>query len=351
MFAWESADSGDETTPRFLPGPNGELIRIWCGDIEHHITADVAYAVVQYWRVTGDDDFMRDYGAEIVLDTARFWGSRVEWNAVRGRYEINDVIGPDEYHEHVNNNAFTNCMARWHLKVALDVLAWLRRKYPEKAAELETRLNLTQERLTSWADVIGCLYIPHDPETGLMEQFEGFFMLNDVDQVNYESRTISMQALLGIQEAQRYQVIKQPDVLMLLLLLPDWFDLQTLQVNYEYYNPRTDHSYGSSLGPAIQAIMACKLGYINEAYEHFLRATIVDIEDLRQNTRDGIHGATAGGVWQAITLGFAGLKVAQDGWSVNPCLPPKWKRLAFKFFLRGEIQEVDIRADVFSQSG
>ncbi|MEE8392120.1 MAG: beta-phosphoglucomutase, partial [Anaerolineae bacterium] len=115
MFAWESAGSGDETTPRWVPSPDGELTRIWCGDIEHHISADVAHAIVQYWRVTGDDDFMRDYGAEIVLDTARFWGSRAEWNAARDRYEINDVIGPDEYHDHVNNNVFTNCMARWNL--------------------------------------------------------------------------------------------------------------------------------------------------------------------------------------------------------------------------------------------
>jgi Trehalose and maltose hydrolases (possible phosphorylases) len=108
MYAWESADTGNETTPRWVPAHNGELVRIWCGDIEDHITADVAYAVVQYWRVTGDDAFMRDYGAEMVLDTARFWASRVSWNEARSRYEIRDVIGPDEYHEHVDNNAYTH---------------------------------------------------------------------------------------------------------------------------------------------------------------------------------------------------------------------------------------------------
>ncbi len=171
MFAWESADSGDETTPRWLPGPDGELVRIWCGDIEHHISADVVYAMMQYWRVTGDDDFMRDYGAEVVLDTARFWGSRVDWNGARGRYEINDVIGPDEYHDHVDNSVFTNRMARWNLEAALETLAWLRREHPEKAAELESRLDLTRDRLAHWADVIGCMVVLHDPETGLMEQF------------------------------------------------------------------------------------------------------------------------------------------------------------------------------------
>jgi trehalose/maltose hydrolase-like predicted phosphorylase len=336
MFAWESADSGDETTPRLVPGPDGELIRIWCGDIEHHITADVAYATVQYWQVTGDNDFMRDYGAEVVLDTARFWGSRVEWSAARGRYEINDVIGPDEYHEHVNNNVFTNRMARWHLEAALDLLAWLRREHPDKAVELETRLNLTQERLTSWADAIGCLHISHDPETGLMEQFEGFFDLNDFDQADYEPRTISVQALLGVEGTQRYQVIKQPDVLMLLYLLRDRYDQDTLQVNWDYYTPRTDLAYGSSLGPAIHALLSARLGEPGAAYEHFMHAARTDLQDVRGNAADGIHAATAGGLWQAAVFGFAGLRLSGEGYTIAPHLPPHWKRLSFSFLHRGE---------------
>jgi len=336
MFAWESADSGDETTPRWMYVPDGELVRIWCGDIEHHISADVAYAVFQYWRVTGDDDFVRDYGAEILLDTACFWGSRVEWDDERGRYEINDVIGPDEYHEHVNNNVFTNCMARWNLEAALEVLAWLRREYPEKAAELEARLHLTQERLSYWAGVIDCLYVAHDPETGLMEQFEGFFDLNDVDLADYEPRRISMQALLGIEEAQRYQVLKQPDVLMLLYLLRDRYDQETLRINWDYYTPRTDLTYGSSLGPSIHALLAARLGEPEAAYEHFMHAAWTDLKDVRGNATDGIHAALAGGLWQAVVFGFAGLELNEEGYTVNPQLPAHWKRLSFSIFHRGE---------------
>ncbi len=175
QYAWESALTGDETTPRWVPGPAGELVRIWTGDIQIHISADVAYATWHYWQVSGDDEFMWHYGAEIILDTAVFWGSRAEYNAERDRYEISDVIGPDEYHEHVNNNVFTNAMARWHLEAALETLAWLRREHPGKAAKLEELLDLSPQRLRHWADVIGCMRILHDPETGLMEQFEGFF--------------------------------------------------------------------------------------------------------------------------------------------------------------------------------
>jgi kojibiose phosphorylase len=159
-----------------------------------------------------------------------------------------------------------------------------------------------------------------------------------------------MQEFLGIEGVSQTQVIKQPDVLMLLYVLADQIDLPTLQANYEYYYPRTDHSYGSSLGPAIQAIVASKLGLHEEAYEHFLRAALMDLKDLRGNTRDGIHAATAGGVWQAITFGFAGLKVTQNKWEINPRLPSNWQRLAFKFYFRGEIQKVDITPEGFTES-
>jgi trehalose/maltose hydrolase-like predicted phosphorylase len=345
QYAWESALTGDETTPRWVPGPTGDLVRIWTGDIQLHISADVAYAVRQYWQVTGDDEFMRDYGAEILLDTAVFWGSRAEYNAERDRYEFNDVIGPDEYHEHVDNNVFTNRMVQWHLETALETLAWLRREHPDKAAELKERLDLTPERLAHWADVIGCLRILHDPETGLMEQFEGFFELEDMDWQALEPRSQSIQSLLGIERTNQVQALKQPDVLMLLYLLGDQYDLETKQVNWDYYAPRTDHTYGSSLGPAVHAILACELGLSEVAYEHFMRAALVDLENVRGNAADGVHGASAGGVWQAVVFGFAGLRLTADGYTLNPRLPSSWRRLAFSFRQRGSEVRVDLPGD------
>ena len=346
QYAWESAATGDETTPRWVPGPAGELVRIWTGDIQLHISADVAYTVWRYWRVTGDDEFMRDYGAEIILDTAVFWGSRVEYNAERHRYEINDVIGPDENHEHVNNNLFTNRMAQWHLETALETLAWLRREHPDKAAELEERLDLSPERLAHWADVIGCLHILHDTETGLMEQFEGFFELEDIDWQALEPRRHSIQSLLGIERTNQVQALKQADVLMLLYLLGDRYDLDTKRVNWDYYQPRTDHTYGSSLSPAIHAILACELGMPEVAYEHFVRAALVDLEDVRGNAAEGIHGASAGGVWQALVFGFAGLRLTAEGYTLNPRLPSAWRRLAFSFQHHGLEVRVDLPDDI-----
>jgi beta-phosphoglucomutase len=343
MYAWESADTGNEVTPRWVHSSDGQhVIRIWCGDIELHITADVAYAVWHYWQATRDDEWMRDYGAEIILDTAVFWGSRAEWNSHRACYEFRDVIGPDENHDRINNNAFTNRMVQWHLETALKVLAWLRSHYPEFAAELAQQLNLTPTRLDRWADIIDRILVLEDPETGLIEQFEGFFNLEDVNLADYEPRTKSMQALLGIEATSQRQILKQADVLMLLYLLGDRYSQQTIQTNWDYYNPRTDHTYGSSLGPAIHAILACDMGNPAEAYEHFMRAALVDLEDVRSNAHEGIHAASAGGIWQAVVFGFGGVRLTKNGPVACANLPPGWTRLKFQLQWQGQQYNFDL---------
>ena len=346
QYAWESAATGDEVTPTWVPHPNGkDLIRIWTGDIEIHISADVAYAVVQYWRVTGDDVFMRDYGAEIVLDTARFWGERAELeeSGEERRYVLRDVIGPDEYHDHVDNNAYTNRMVQWHLQTALDVLDWLQAQYPDRYAALRAQLDLSDARLAHWQDVIAHILILRDPATGLIEQFEGFFGLEPIDPAVIAAADRSMQTILGIEGANRSQVIKQPDVLMLLCLLRDEVDPRTWQVNWDTYVPLTDHRYGSSLGPSFHAWAACELGRPDEAYDYFMLAARADLHDVRGNADDGIHAASAGGLWQAVVFGFAGLRLGADGPSITPRLPSHWQRLSFRLRACGESYHVDIR--------
>ncbi|MBD2344265.1 glycoside hydrolase family 65 protein [Anabaena subtropica] len=345
MFAWESATTGDEVTPRWVPGANGELIRIWCGDIEVHITADVAYAVWHYWQTTDDDQWMHDYGAEIILDTAVFWESRVQWNQQRHSYDILDVIGPDENHDRVDNNAFTNLMVQWHLQSALALWDWFKHVYPQKAAQLVEQLNLTTERLHCWAEIQERIFVNQNAATGLIEQFEGFFQLEDVNLADYEPRTKSLQGLLGIEATSQKQILKQPDVLMLLYLLRQGYDYNTLKVNWDYYTQRTDHTYGSSLGPAIHAVLACDLNQPTEAYNHFLRAALVDLEDVRLNAAEGIHAASAGGIWQAVVLGFGGVRMTQFGPMACPNLPPSWKRLKFKLQWRNELYEFDLQQE------
>ncbi len=344
QIAWESAATGDEVTPTWLTHPKDRnaLVRIWTGDIEIHISSDVAYAVWQYWQSTGDDAFLIERGAEVILETARFWASRLEWKADLQRYAISDVIGPDENHEHVNDNAYTNTMVRWHLRTARRLVYWLRQSDPEAAEKLLSQLGVTEDDLNVWGRLSEQIYIPYDPATRLIEQFQGYFQRKDIRIADYEPRTNSIQYILGIEGANQVQVLKQPDVMMMMYLFPQDFDEQVLRANYDYYTPRTDLSYGSSLGPSIQAIMACRVGRVDEAYENFMRAARADLVDARGNVRDGIHGASAGGLWQAVVFGFAGLKLDSQGPITQPHLPPNWRRLAFKVQYRGQPVSIDL---------
>lgn len=345
QFAWESAATGAENTPRWVPLPDGNLVRIWCGDIEHHITADIAFAIQQYWRVTGDDEFMRDFGAEIILETARFWNARAEWDDQKKRYNISDVIGPDEYHDHIDNNAYTNNMARWNLQFGLEILEWLKKGSPTQATELEQRLELTPPKLDHWRHVIDHLYLGFDPQTGLYEQFEGFFKRQRVDLSTYEPRTESMQAILGIEKTQQLQILKQPDVLMLLYMMNANSSKEILERNFAFYTPVTDSSYGSSLGPPIQAILATRVGDVKTAYDLFRLSAKTDLVDVRGNSGDGIHIATQGGLWQSVVFGFCGLEMTPDRPVIHPKLPPKWKRVQFNVCIQGKKYEFDIRPE------
>ncbi|HEY1407812.1 MAG TPA: HAD-IA family hydrolase, partial [Promineifilum sp.] len=347
-FPWESAETGDEVTPRWLPHPTDptRLVRIWTGDLQIHITADIAYAIMQYWRTTGDDAFMRDQGAEIILDGARFWADRAEAETSSSGdrvYALRDVIGPDEYHDHVDNNSYTNYMCRWHLQTALEVHAWLSATYPETAAKLERELQLSADRLARWQDVIEGMTFLMNPDTGLIDQFENFFELKKVEPDLFRSANRSLQLVFGIEGASERQVLKQADVIMLLCLFRDQFDRKTWETNWHTYMAITDHRYGSSLGPSFHAWAACEIGSPDEAYEHFMLAALADLRNPRGNAEDGIHAASTGGVWQAAIFGFAGLRHSVDGASVRPRLPRHWRRLAFRYRFQGVPYSVDIR--------
>ncbi len=350
QFPWESAETGDEVTPRWVPhfADPTRLVRIWTGDIQIHITADIAYATLQYWRITGDDEFMRDYGAEMILDGARFWATRAEPETDAGgrvSYSIRDVIGPDEYHEHVDNNSFTNYMGRWQLEMALDIYDWLRGNYPAAADALRDRLGLSHDEFARWRDVIHGIRFLYHPDTDIIDQFEGFFDREPVDPELFRSADRSLQVVFGIEGANERQVLKQADVIMLLCLFRDEFDERTWRVNYDTYMPITDLRYGSSLGPSFHAWAACEVGRPDEAYTHFMLAARADLRNPRGNAGDGIHAASTGGVWQAAVFGFAGLRHTADGPTLRPRLPRHWRRLAFTYEYHGRSCHIDIRQD------
>lgn len=348
MFPWESTDTGEETTPQWSDvQPDGSRIRIWTGDNEQHISTDIAYAILQYWHYTGDDTFLCQYGAEIVLDTAIFWGSRVEER--NDRFEISQQIGPDEYHENVDNSVFVNRMTQWHLQQALALLDWLRASAPADAERLSAALDLTPQRLDHWRDVIARIFIPFDPEREIHIQFPGFFDMEYIPVPNYFPRTTSVQAILGHARSIQTQVLKQADVVMMMALIgedlavPPGHDVRQVMVNnWNTYYPRTDH--GSSLSPAMHAWAAARLGLYDPAlnpvaYDMFHHAVHIDLHDNKGNVRDGIHAAACGGVWQAVVFGFCGLHIDSQGeLQISPNLPDHWRQVTFKVSYRGEVR-------------
>ena len=340
LYPWESADKGVETTPSYGHGPDGERIPILSGLMEHHISADVAWGAWEYWKATGDDDFMASMGVEMLLETARFWVSRADLDD-DGRYHVRLVVGPDEYHEGVDDNAYTNVLARWNIQRALDASAWLQKVDPVRAGELEERLGITAAELSGWHRVIDGYVDGFDPEKLLYEQFAGFYDMDDVPIEKIRPRPMPADLLLGREVTLVSKVVKQADVVMLCHVLADEIDEVTTRANYDYYEPITCH--GSSLSPGIHAAVAARLHDVPEATEYFKMAAAIDLADNMGNAAAGLHMATMGGLWQAAVMGFCGLMRRGETLRFDPQLPVAWKRVRLPLRFRGAHLNLDLR--------
>jgi trehalose/maltose hydrolase-like predicted phosphorylase len=339
MYAWESADTGAETCPDHAIGPDRRIMDILCGTQEVHISADVAYAVWHYWQATGDDRFLWEAGAEILLETARFWSSRARPEA-DGQHHIRGVIGPDEYHETIDDNAFTNVMARWNIRRGLAVAALLQHTQPRLWASLSHAIGLDEVELGQWARVADTMATGLDPNTGVFEQFAGFFKLEPIDLTRYAGRSVPMDVVLGRERTQMAQVIKQADVVALLALLPEEFADGAAAANFSYYEPRCSH--GSSLSAALHGVAAARLGQAEVAMRFFRQASATDLADTHAAIDGGVHIAALGGLWMIAVLGFAGLAVEETGLSFVPQLPDGWHSLAFSVQWQGRHVSISI---------
>jgi kojibiose phosphorylase len=342
LYAWESVGDGRDATPPFALAPDGEIVPILSGRLEHHISADVAYAVWTYWQATGDDAFLLDQGAEIVLETARFWASRGALEG-DGRFHIRKVIGPDEYHELVDDDAFTNGMAQWNLERGVELSELLASRWPDRWRDLAARVALREDEPRTWRDLARATYTGFDARTGLFEQFQGFFGLEDVSFADHTTRRVPVDFLLGRARTARSKVVKQPDVLMLMALLWDRFPKAVREANYRYYKPRT--SDGSSLSPPIHALLAARLGEVDAALASFEQTAAIDLEDTMGNSAGGVHVGAQGGLWQAVVLGFAGMKLRADGLAFAPALPGRWSSLRFPVVWHGIRLDVVVERD------
>ena len=314
MYPWECAwvDDG-EVTPLYMGADivTGEITKVWTGLIEHHITADIVYAIDNYYRVTNDDDYMERYG-----------------------YEIRNVIGPDEYKEHVDNNAYTNYMAAYTMRLALEKYEYLKTENEKLFDILNSKLDLKYIK-DCIEKKLPKLYLPLPNEEGIIPQSDTFLGLKKLDISKYKNSD----EVLGIyndyntKQLNEYMVSKQSDTVMLLYLFRDLFDYETRKKNFIFYEDKTLHD--SSLSKSTHAILANEFDFEEMSYKLFKGAISVDMGTNMKSSDEGIHSASIGGIWAVYVFGFGGVMIDKKGLSISPCLPKGWDFLEFPLVYKG----------------
>jgi alpha,alpha-trehalase len=361
MYPWQSGSNGREESQVVHLNPKSGR---WIPDnsrLQRHVNSAIAFNVCQYYQVTGDMEFLSSYGAEMVLEVARFWSSMATYNKDLDRYEILDVMGPDEYHDSypdsekpgVNNNAYTNVMAVWVLTEALALMAIL----PEdRKKEILETLSLQNEELTRWEDVSRKMYVPfHDD--GIISQFDGYEQLKEFDWEGYRKKYHDIQRLDRVLEAEedtpnRYKASKQADVLMLFYLFSSEklsglferlgypFQYETIPNNIDYYLKRTSH--GSTLSRVAHSWVLARSDR-SRSWRLFKEALESDVSDIQGGTTpEGIHLGAMAGVMDLIHRAYTGIETREDVLWFNPCLPEELERLRMQLRYRGHSLQVEI---------
>lgn len=343
FYAWESQETGDDACTHFNITDvfTGRPMRTYFRDKQIHISADIAHAIWQYVSITGDESLLVDGGAEVILECARFFYSYAYYKPDKDRFELLDVTGPDEYHERVNNNAFTNKMVKQTLEIAIKTLDILKLRSKKTYYDLIKRLKYKKD-IKNIRTMYSKLYVAEpDTQTQVIEQFDGYHKLEDISLEELKSRIINKNEYLGGGSgiATTTKILKQADVILMLNLFRDQYSMDTIKKNWDYYEPRTEH--GSSLSPCIYAIVAAAIGYSEWAYKYFLKTSTIDLTgDSKQFVGSlyigGTHPAANGGAWMSAVLGFAGIKADEDSLHINPALPHKWEAIGFSLLYKGK---------------
>ncbi|MFO7850529.1 MAG: glycosyl hydrolase family 65 protein [Spirochaetia bacterium] len=349
FYAWISGDTGDELCPDyfFVDVLTGRKIRNHFNDWQIHISPDIAYAVWHYYIATGDWDFIREYGGEMLFEIARFLVSHSYFKMDKKRYELLRVLGPDEYHENADNNTFTNVQGVYALAAAEKVYRRLKEEDPDSLKKIRDRIALDPREIKLWKDMCRRMYIPEpDGETGLIEQFDGYFNLEDTTPDKLKERLKDPGEYWGWPNGIAFetQVIKQADIVQLFCLHPDRYPEDIIRTNYDYYEARTQHR--SSLSPAVHSIVAAKIDRLAQAYFYFYTSCTIDLYNTNPPVSGGtfiggIHTAACGIAWQMVVFGFAGFRTGEDHVRFEPNLPKEWKDAEFSIIYRS--QELMVR--------
>jgi len=349
FYAWESQDTGDDACTLFNITDvfTNRPMRTYFRDKQIHISADIVYALWQYFLLTDDRTIWLDGGAEIVFECARFYLSYLYYNLDKDRYEILEVTGPDEYHERVHNNAFTNRMVAHTYNICLRIVELMGDNYPLELDHLVSRLDF-QRDLDLVKQVQQKLYLPDSVEAGsIIPQFDGYLSLEEVTLSDLFQRKLHPNEYLGGGNglATTTQILKQADVILELFLFDQFFPIETKHSNWEFYEPRTEH--GSSLSACSYSIVAAQIGKVDWAYRYLMKTATIDLlgkgkQYVGTLYIGGTHPAGNGGAWMSVVFGLCGIHCSGDTITITPNMPDHWTQISVPLVVRGQEIRIDL---------
>jgi len=329
LFPWRTIN-GEEASAYYA-----------AGTAQYHINADIVYALKKYVEASNDISLLYDEGAEILVETARLWFDLGFFNPrENGQFCIHGVTGPDEYTTVVNNNTYTNLMARQNLLFAAETVTRMRSEAPDYYATLVHRTGLKESEVCDWGKAAARMYVPYDEETGIHPQDDNFLDREVWDLASTPKDKFPLLLYHHPLEIYRHQVIKQADIVLAMFLLGSEFSAGEKKRNFDYYDPLTTGD--SSLSACIQSIVAAEIGDMEKAQRYARYAVLMDLADVGGNVRDGCHIASMGGTWMVVVYGFAGMRDNQGEISFRPHLPPAILRLRFPLMIRGQALVVEM---------
>src|SRR5690606_15115453 len=307
---------------------------------EIHRNAAMAFAIFNYTRYSGDTSYIREMGLEVLIGIARFWQQRVNWSDHRKKYVILGVTGPNEYENNVNNNWYTNYMAKWCLEYTLELLEKLQGDSPADHGRILERTQLGPEEPAQWRKVAEAMYLPHSEELGIYLQQDGFLDKELVPAKELDPGQRPINQYWSWDRILRSPYIKQADVLQGFYFLGDRFGREELQRHFDYYESFTLHE--SSLSPCVHAVLAARLDRLDQAYGFYLRTSRLDLDDYNKEVEEGLHITSMAGTWMSIVEGFGGMRVQGDQLVFSPKIPTQWESYSFKVNFRARVIKVTV---------
>lgn len=308
---------------------------------EIHRNGAIAFAIYNYYRYTGDYSYIPEKGLEVLIGIARFWHQRATFSANKGKYVILGVTGPNEYENNINNNFYTNYIAKWCIDYTVEQIARVKEEFSADHSRIMDKVKLSSDEVKSWKDVADNMYFPYSEEHGVYLQQDGFLdkELIPVSQLDKSQRPINQK--WSWDRILRSCYIKQADVLQGFYFFEDHFSKEELAKHFYFYEPLTVHE--SSLSPCVHSIQAAVLGRMEQAYTFYLRTSRLDLDDYNKEVKEGCHITSMAGTWMSIVEGFGGMRVKNDTLHFEPRIPEQWKGYSFKINFRNQVLKVSVQ--------